>query len=77
MAIVSFNFIPWVTSAAKTIGYDAIKADQLIWESVKENFPNIIEGINQCSENYIEQFSDGYNNAKALYKDVICEMFRN
>lgn len=56
MAIVSFNFIPWVTSAAKTIGYDAIKADQLIWESVKENFPNIIEGINQCSENYIEQF---------------------
>ena len=28
-------------------------------------------------ENYIEQFSDGYNNAKVLYKDVICEMFRN
>ena len=28
-------------------------------------------------ENYIEQFEDGYNNAKKIYKDVIIEMFKN
>ena len=27
-------------------------------------------------ENYIEQFSDGYDKAKTLYKDVIVEMFK-
>ncbi len=28
-------------------------------------------------DNYIEQFIDGYDKAKELYKDVIIEMFRN
>ena len=28
------------------------------------------------ADNYIEQFSDGYNKAKQMYKEVIKEMFR-
>jgi hypothetical protein len=27
-------------------------------------------------ENYIEQFEEGYDTAKKLYKDVIMEMFK-
>ena len=76
MAIVSFNFIPWVTSAAKTIGYDAIKADQLIWESVKENSSNDYIGTTLINA-YTVEFRCPDNIRLEDLKNTILEILDN
>ena len=61
--------------ASKTIGLKFGSVDIIYTEEGEALILEMNSGV--MLENYIEQFSDGYNNAKALYKDVICEMFRN
>ena len=61
--------------ASKTIGLKFGSVDIIYTEEGEALILEMNSGV--MLENYIEQFSDGYNNAKVLYKDVICEMFRN
>ena len=61
--------------ASKAIGLKLGSIDIIYTEKGEALILEMNSGV--MLENYIEQFSDGYNNAKALYKDVIEEMFRN
>ena len=64
------------------IALNAVKAIELKFGSVDiiltEEGKALILEMNSgvMVDNYIEQFSDGYNKAKQMYKEVIKEMFR-
>ncbi len=61
--------------ASKDIGLRFGSVDIIVTEDDKAMILEMNSGV--MVENYIEQFEDGYDNAKKLYKDVIIEMFRN
>ena len=61
--------------AAKSVGIKFGSVDIIVTEDKKIMILEMNSGV--MVENYIEQFEDGYNNAKKLYKDVIIEMFKN
>ena len=62
-------------NSAETVGLRFGSVDIIVTEEGNALILEMNSGV--MLENYIEQFSDGYENAKALYKDVIREMFRN
>lgn len=62
-------------NAANKVGLRFGSVDIIVTEDGKALILEMNSGV--MLENYIEQFSNGYNNAKELYKEVISEMFRN
>ena len=61
--------------ASKAIGLRFGSVDIIVTDDNKIMILEMNSGV--MVENYIEQFAEGYDNAKKLYKDVIIEMFRN
>lgn len=62
-------------NASSKIGLNFGSVDIIVTEDNEALILEMNSGV--MVENYIEQFSDGYNKAKELYKRVIEEMFRN
>jgi hypothetical protein len=61
--------------SAQSLGLKFGSVDIIVTEDDEIMILEMNSGV--MVENYIEQFKDGYDNAKKLYKDVIIEMFRN
>ena len=61
-------------NAANKVSLRFGSVDIIVTEDDKALILEMNSGV--MLENYIEQFNDGYSNAKQLYKDVIEEMFK-
>ena len=62
-------------NASSEIGLRFGSVDIIVTDDDKALILEMNSGV--MLDNYVEQFSDGYDKAKELYKDVIIEMFRN
>lgn len=61
-------------SSAEAVGLKFGSVDIIVTEEGQSLILEMNSGV--MLENYIEQFDEGYNKAKELYKDVIKEMFK-